>query len=236
LLAGPGCGTFLWNSATDTFTQSVAVVSDSTAASGDGYWYASDYVRLDAQMIQHMQAQVPEFFSASLVFQDLAGEKMNGSGSLLYTPVPQGNPVSESGGVGITDTNSGTWLGQILLSEQIPNSPVQSTMDFDETGNRLFLITNKGLTVVQLPTPPLSIGYLNPAIGPTPGGTSVTIRGSGFESGATVTIGGTAVSVTFVDSSTLQVTTPSGSAGGAQVSVENPDGTSYSLGAGFTYQ
>ncbi|HEX9109869.1 MAG TPA: hypothetical protein VF845_00205 [Terriglobales bacterium] len=50
-------------------------------------------------------------------------------------------------------------------------------MDFDEIGNRLFLITDKGLTVVQLTSPPLSVGYLNPAFGSIAGGTTVSIRG-----------------------------------------------------------
>jgi hypothetical protein len=187
-------------------------------------------------MIQHSQAQVPEFFSSLLSFTDWVGEKMNASGSLLYTPVPQGFANSESNGVDITDTNHGTWLGQILLTEQIQVPPVQSTMDFDETGNRLFLITNKGLTVVQLPAPPLSIGYLNPANGPASGGTPLTIRGSGFESGATVSFGGTTASTTFVDARTLQVVAPPGTAGGATVSIQNPGGSTYSLDAAFIYQ
>jgi len=233
-LAGDNCGGFVWNAATDQFVQGLSGIG--TAASDDGYWFASDYTRLDSQMIQHIQAQVPEFFSISLAFPDVAGEKMNASGSLLYTPIPQGYPVSESGGVSITDTNSGAWLGQILLSEQTPSPPAQGGMDFDEAGNRLFLITNKGLTIVNLATPPLSIGYLSPATGPASGGTTVKIRGSGFQPGATVTFGGTTVPSTFVDSSTLQVSTPSGSAGGGRVSIQNPDGTSYSLDASFTYQ
>jgi hypothetical protein len=237
LLAGPECGTYLWNAATDTFVQSQALVSDSSSASGDGYWFASDYTRLDNQMIQHMQAQVPEFFSIAREFTAWAGEKMNASGSLLYTPVPTGSGNAESNGVDITDTNNGAWVGYVPLSEQINSvQPAQSTMDFDEAGNRLFLITNKGLTVVQLPNPPLSIGHLSPSIGSTAGGTTVTIRGSGFESGATVSFGGSTVSATFVDESTLEVVTPSGSAGGARVSIQNPDGASYSLDAAFTYQ
>jgi len=165
---------------------------------------------------------------------DYAGEKFNASGSLLYSPVLQGFGNVESNGVQITDTNLGSSLGQILLSEQI--SSVQIPMDFDEAGNRLFLITNRGLTIVNLVTPPLSIGYLSPATGPASGGTTVKIRGSGFQPGATVTFGGTTVPSTFVDSSTLQVSTPSGSAGGGRVSIQNPDGTSYSLDASFTYQ
>lgn len=91
-------------------------------------------------------------------------------------------------------------------------------------------------TLVELPPPRLSIGYLNPPVGSASGGTTVTIRGSGIESGATVSFGGTAASTTFVDGSTLRAVTPTGSVGGARVSVKNPDGTTYSLDAGFTYQ
>jgi IPT/TIG domain len=186
-------------------------------------------------MIQHIQAQLPEFFTILLANQDLPGEKMNASGSLLYTPVPQGFATVESNGIQITDTHLGTGLGQVLLAEQL-GTLTQNVMDFDETGNRLFLITNQGLTVVQMPSPALSIGYLNPATGSTSGGTTVTIRGSGFESGAAVSIGGSAANTTFVDSSTLQIVTPSGSKGGARVSIQNSGGTPYSLDAGFTYQ
>jgi hypothetical protein len=232
-LAGDLCGTHLWSASVDTFISGLAGGGDAT--SGDGYWFASDYTRLDAQLIQRMQAQVPEFFSILLFSPDLPGEKMNASGSLLYSPVAQGFATVESNGIGITDTNLGTWLGQILLNEQI--APLaQSVMDFDEAGNRLFVITNKGLTVVDLPNPQLSIGYLSPATGSAAGGTTVTLRGSGFESGATVSFGGTTASATFVDGSTLLAVTPGGAMGGVRVSVHNPDGTIYSLDAGFTYR
>ena len=125
-------------------------------------------------------------------------------------------------------------MGNILLSEQIHLVP--NSMDYDEAGNRLFVITNKGLAVVQTPPPPISIGYLNPASGSALGGTAVTIRGSGFEQGATVRFGGVAANATFIDSSTLQVTTPAGTPGNFTVSIRNPDSTSYSWDAGFTYQ
>jgi hypothetical protein len=229
-------GNALWSATSNKWTVGLPLVNDSVAASGDGHWFASDYTRLDAQMIQHTQAQVPDFFSALLTITDWAGEKMNASGSLLYTPVPQAFGTGESNGIAISDTNRGTWIGHILLNEQIAGPPVQSTMDYDEADNRLFIITNKGLTVVQLATPPLSIGYLNPSVGSTSGGTTVTIRGSGFESAATVSLGGTKANATFVDGSTLDVVTPPGSVGGARVSIQNPNGSSYSLDAGFTYQ
>lgn len=234
LMGGEEATPALWKSATDTFIQSPALVNDSSSASGDGHWFASDYTRLDDNMVENIQAQTPEFFG-DLVFQDLNGEKMNASGSLVYTPVPQGSGNAESNGIQITDTNLGLSVGYIPLAEQFP-SLAQSVMDFDEAGNRAFLITNKGLTVVDLPSPPLSIGYLSPVTGPVGGGTSVTIRGSGFQSGATVTLGGVEATATFVDSSTLQFVTPAGSEGGARIVVQNPDGTSYGLDSAFTYQ
>jgi hypothetical protein len=229
-------GNALWSAATNQWTFGLRMVGDSIGVSADGYWFASDYTRLDSQMIQRSQTQPPEFFASLLSFVDWPGEKMNASGSLLYTPVPIGTGKVESNGIDITDTNHGTWLGHILLTESIEIPGVQSAMDLDEAGGRIFLITNKGLTVVPLPTPPLSIGYLVPATGLSAGGTAVTIRGSGFDPGATVSFGGTSVSATVVDKDTLQVVTPTGTVGGTNVSVQNPDGTSYSLDAGFVYQ
>jgi hypothetical protein len=61
----------------------------------------------------------------------------------------------------------------------------------------------------------------------------VTLRGSGFVSGASITIAGTKAVVTFVDVNTLKFTTPA-MAGGAQgIVVTNPDGESYALDAAF---
>jgi hypothetical protein len=226
LLGGTGCGVYLWNASTNQIIEGRGLVNDSSGASGDGYWFASDYARLDSQMIPHMQAQVPEFFFSlpGVTNSDLAGEKMNASGSLLYTPI--------SNGVDITDTNHGSWLGRLLLNEQVAPLTLNA-MDLDETGNRLFLITNEGLTVITLATAPLSVSYLNPVSGPVSGGTLVTIRGSGFQSGTTVTIGGITSPTTFIDTATLQVTTPALPAGGARVTILNPGGASYSLDAGF---
>jgi hypothetical protein len=87
LLAGYECGNYLWKASTDKFTQGPGLVSGSSAASGNGYWFASDYSQLDSTMIPLMVAQVPEFFSLLRVNTDYSGEKMNALGSLLYTPV-----------------------------------------------------------------------------------------------------------------------------------------------------
>ena len=65
-------------------------------------------------------------------------------------------------------------------------------------------------------------------------GATVTIRGSGFESGTTVSFGTTATSATFVDSMTLQAVVPALPSGPVQITVTNPDGSRYALDAAFT--
>ncbi len=68
------------------------------------------------------------------------------------------------------------------------------------------------------------------------GGTAVTITGTGFVSGASVTIGGaSATGVSFVSSTSLTATTPAGSVGARNVVVTNPDGQTGTLTSGFTY-
>ncbi len=62
-------------------------------------------------------------------------------------------------------------------------------------------------------------------------GATVTISGTGFQSGATVTFGGVASpSVTFVNATTLQAVVPNIPPGAATVVVTNPDTTSASFG------
>jgi len=85
----------------------------------------------------------------------------------------------------------------------------------------------------------LKITSLSPNTGSTSGGTNVTISGSAFQNGATVTFGGVpATNVNVVDSNTIIATTPLGPATeqlAVDVVVRNPDGTSTTLSRGFTY-
>ena len=87
---------------------------------------------------------------------------------------------------------------------------------------------------------PPSISVVDPNSGPTAGGTTLTIRGQNFVSGATVLIGGavtvTCLNSTFVDATTLTCTTPSGYFGQRTVNVVNPDGqTGTALANAFAY-
>ncbi len=109
-----------------------------------------------------------------------------------------------------------------------------SFLAIDENGQRIFALTTSGLTVIQLTTVPLSIGTISPTSAPASGGTVLTIRGSGFQSGATVTIGGKPAPVTFRDMNTLSITTAVLSIGAQQIVIANPDGNSYTLDAAIT--
>ena len=87
----------------------------------------------------------------------------------------------------------------------------------------------------------VSISDVIPATGPTSGGTSVSIFGSGFQPGATVTFGSTpAQSVSVVSSSSLVAVTPVGPANEqvgipVDVTVRNPDDATATKARAFTY-
>jgi hypothetical protein len=78
------------------------------------------------------------------------------------------------------------------------------------------------------------VGSVDPASGPTAGGTSVTIAGEGFLEGATVQIGGVATSVHVVSETEITAVTAPGAPGAAEVLVSDANGVSTG-GASFTY-
>jgi hypothetical protein len=96
-------------------------------------------------------------------------------------------------------------------------------------------------TAVTAPATP-TVTAVDAATGSIDGGTAVTITGTDFADGATVTVGGTAAtSVAFVSSTSLTATTPAGDSGAADVVVTNPLTTgplakSGTLSGGFTYE
>lgn len=95
-----------------------------------------------------------------------------------------------------------------------------------------------GFTYTSESSPPssLSVREISPAAGPTSGGTTVRIVGSGFVEGAAVTFGDTrADEVVVLDDQSITARTPARAAGAAHVIVTNPDGQSGTLPNGFTY-
>ena len=92
----------------------------------------------------------------------------------------------------------------------------------------------------QTPSPPAaaapSLSGVTPSIGATSGGLGVTISGTDFAAGASVSIGGSpATNVAVVNATSITATTPAHAAGMADIVVTNPDGQSASLTGAFTY-
>jgi hypothetical protein len=150
---------------------------------------------------------------------------LNDSGSLEFAPSEQT--------LLILDTHH----GDVLRSFHLPNRVNVGTkvITLDSTAEHVFLSDSKGLTVLGLAAAPLAIGSVSPSVASTNGAT-VKLRGSGFQPGTVVTVGGKAATSVFIDSNTLQVTTPVQPAGATQMVVQNPDGENYKLDAAILYQ
>ena len=176
---------------------------------------------------------------------EVPGAAFHSSGTLLYIPfltgpAPALPPATNIiGGVDILDAHSGVLRRRVFLPE--PLAMVSADVDgqhgsflaIDENGQRIFALTNSGLTVVQLAQVPLGIGSITPSDGPASGGTSVTIRGSGFQPGTKLTFGGKNVALNFKDMNTLTFTTTAVSQGAQQLTLTNPNGESVSLDAAY---
>jgi hypothetical protein len=85
-------------------------------------------------------------------------------------------------------------------------------------------------------TPPMTVEGVSPAFGPPAGNTSITIAGTGFNAGATVTVGGAGcTSVSVVSETSITCRTPAGVAGTADVVVTNTDATTATGTGVFSY-
>jgi len=153
---------------------------------------------------------------------------------------PQGNTVAGTwylngvaAGSGSTYTFSPSTAGTytVMLRAHDGTSLVNATMGgalLDRTRTWTVNVTGTGGS-----TP--TVASVSPSSGPTTGGTPVTVTGTNFVSGATVSFAGSAASNVVVNGATsISCKTPAGSAGPVTVSVTTSGGTG-SLPSGFTY-
>ncbi|GAC1616917.1 MAG: hypothetical protein NVS9B13_02950 [Candidatus Acidiferrum sp.] len=171
------------------------------------------------------------------------GAVLHPSGALLYQsflsgPAPSAFPANGlQGGIDIFSARTGRLRRRVALPE--PLAMLSSDVDglhggflsIDENGQRIFALTASGLTVVQLAAVPLEFGTVSPAVVSAAGGAVIKVRGSGFQSGCTVTLGGKSASVSFQDMNTLTITVPALSPGPQQVVITNPGGETISWDA-----
>ena len=110
---------------------------------------------------------------------------------------------------------------------------MQSQANFDDAMLQRS-IAGGGFTYTGGPAPTLS--SIAPATGPTAGGTPVTLTGTNFLSGATVTFDSTAATnVSVVSSTKITATTPAHTSGSASVVGHNPDSQTAVKTNGFTF-
>ncbi len=112
----------------------------------------------------------------------------------------------------------------------LPNTSSSSRTGTMTIAGQTFTITQDASSTT------LSISSLTPNSGLTSGGALVTINGGGFQSGATVTIGG--IDATIISLTSVQIVVRTGIAtapGTYDVIVTNPGGHPTALTGGFTY-
>ena len=95
----------------------------------------------------------------------------------------------------------------------------------EEFSNADFKVGHEACLQSMPPVVP-SVTGLSPASGPSTGGTTVTITGSGFPSASAVTFGGTAATFTITDATHIRATAPAGLAGTVDVKVATSAGRS----------
>ena len=127
--------------------------------------------------------------------------RLNASGSLYFTPY--------ANYFEIVDVAHGTLRMRFSLTQTVVDGV--APLAIDSGGRFVYLSTDRGLTVVDFGEAPLSIGHLS-QINVTIG-SQITVRGSGFDSTVTATVGGVAASVSFTDENTLTLTIPDAKSG-----------------------
>ena len=180
--------------------------------------------------------------------------KLSSTGGNPAPTVSSISPTSgtTAGGTSVTITGTGflsgaqvTLGGAAATSETVVNTTTITAVTpahaagaisvvVTNTDTQTGTLTNGYTYTASNPAP--TVSSISPTSGTTAGGTSVTITGTGFLSGAQVTLGGTAAtSETVVNSTTITAVTPAHAAGAVSVVVTNSDSQSGTLTNGYTY-
>jgi hypothetical protein len=160
-----------------------------------------------------------------------SGSSLGGTGfSISGTNLAAGATVS-LGGVAATAVN--VVSASFLTATSGVHAPGMVNVVVTNPDGQMATISS-GYTYTPGPAP--TIASIAPTSGPAAGGTMVTITGSNFVSGATVSLGGVAAtSVTVVSATSITATSGAHAGGAADVVVTNPDSQAATLSAGFTY-
>ncbi|MBZ5658676.1 MAG: IPT/TIG domain-containing protein, partial [Acidobacteriia bacterium] len=154
-----------------------------------------------------------------------------------------------NGGTGVTITGTGFLAGATVSLggtattgvTMMSGTSISATTAAHSAGSVSVVVTNtdgqngtltNGYTYTN-PAP--TVISITPNAGSANGGTSVTIAGAGFLTGATVKLGGTTATNVTVNGTSITATTPAHAGGTANVTVTNPDGQSGVLANGYNF-
>jgi hypothetical protein len=184
----------------------------------------------------------------------LAKSDGGGSGAAPTVSAISPNTGSTSGGTSVTITGTnflagasvtigGTAATNVVVASgtsitAVTGAHAAGVVDVTVTNadNQSGSLANGFTYATPPPNPAPTVTAISPNNGSTTGGTSVTITGTNFLTGATVTIGSAAATSVNVASSTqITAVTPAQAEGTVSVSVTNPDSQSGSLANAFTY-
>jgi hypothetical protein len=225
---GGGIGSLantLFNPTTQgTVTTATLPVPIALSISGDGNVLSSGTAFISSAGYVTSRMATPPLFYPNGIYAALENPSLNASGSLYYWAYPNY--------VDIVDVQHGISRLRFSLNETVTKT--ESPMAIDAGGQHIFLITNKGLTVVDLGNAPLSVGHLSQTTASP--GNQITVRGSGFENRIVVTVGSISASVSYTDSQTLTITVPNATTGLQDLVLTNPDGTTYTLVSAINIQ
>jgi hypothetical protein len=221
-------GFCIYDVASNTAASNGSFQDYGAAFSGDGQVAASELVLTDSAANTIGRIARPDIyygaFGTNSTLPNLLEPQLNAAGSLYY--------MAFANFFDIMDVQHAILRMRFSLSETVQNTAVP--MAIDSGGRFVYLITNKGLTVVDLGQAPLSIGWLNS--GTVSPGAQITVRGSGFNSSTSATVGGPAATVSVTDQNTLTLTIPNLNPGPATIILTNSDGTTYTAVGLLTVQ
>jgi hypothetical protein len=239
-LVAIGQATCLYTSANSTYT-SAAFPSSANGTgitiSGDGNVIGADVVIANSSlnMLGSLAQPVPYYSNASIGPDPdlpLLHPRLNASGSLYYFAFPAYRDlfgIVHTAYFEIIDVPHATLKMRFSLTEAIQNTA--EPLAIDSGGRYVYLLTDQGLTVIDLGAAPLSIGHLSQQSASP--GTQITVRGSGFDSTLSATVGGAAATVNVTDENTLTLTVPTTASGPEDIVLTRGDGVTYTLENGI---
>jgi large repetitive protein len=212
---GSTTGARFWTNVSDQAINALNISATSDPAAGTAAYDGSTYTFATGDVINYSVSVTGYAASGSLVFNI-----RNGDSATTIT-----NPVSD------TFTGDGTrpYTYTVLGGE----TSIGLRIGKSATPSGTFSVT----ATCTAATPPPVVNALSPTAGPTAGGNTVVLTGSGFTGATAVSFGANAATAVTVSSDTqITATAPSGSAGTTNVTVTTGGGTSATAASNqYTY-